>query len=335
MNEKQKGSMNSLERGNEISNKYTCCGLINLLIFTEPTQQALALEYCRMGFKVFPCDHNKVPIVDGSLGFIHGHKDATNDLRRIIKTWIRYPNAAIGLALPKDIIVFDLDVMKDQNKRPVLVDGHLVKIGIQSFQKLITELNIEPSELWTLTTKTQSGGRQLIFGMPEGVYSFCHTHAMEGLDLKGEGGYIILPNSEGQFGKYEFLILTEIRPIPEPLLEWILQFREPKGEFRKLPAGSANIDREEIITILKPYWAKGDGRRNDLTMAIAGSIAGSGGSEDDATFIISELARMTGKGRDHVSGAKYAFHRDGPVKGFNSLAKLMEEIEESKEGTEQ
>ncbi|MCL4345595.1 MAG: bifunctional DNA primase/polymerase [Candidatus Thermoplasmatota archaeon] len=335
MNEKQGGSRFSLERGNEISNKYNIDELINLLIFTEPTQQALALEYGKIGFKVFPCDHNKAPIVDRSLGFIRGHKDATNDARLIIKTWSRYPNAAIGWAIPKDVMVLDPDVRKDQNKRPVQVDGHLDKIGIQSLRKLATELNIELSELWTLIAETQSGARHFIYRMPEGVYSFCRTHAMEGLDLKGEGGYIILPNSEGQFGKYKFLIPTEIRPIPEPLLKWVLQFREPKGEFRKLPAGSANIDREEIITILKPYWAKGDGRRNDLTMAIAGFIARSGGSEDDATFIISELARMTGKGRDHVSGAKYAFRREGPVKGFNSLAQLMEEIEESKEGTEQ
>ena len=34
MNEKQKGSMNSLERGNEISNKYNIDELINLLIIS-------------------------------------------------------------------------------------------------------------------------------------------------------------------------------------------------------------------------------------------------------------------------------------------------------------
>ena len=90
--------------------------------------------------------------------------------------------------------------------------------------------------------------------------------------------------------------------------------------------GSGKVDRAEIIRILEPYWAKGDGRRNDLTMAIAGFIARSGGTEDDATFVISALAKLTGKGHDHIPGARYAFRREGPVKGFSSLEKLMEEL---------
>jgi hypothetical protein len=61
-------------------------------------------------------------------------------------------------------------------------------------------------------------------------------------------------------------------------------------------------------------------------MAIAGFIAHSGGSENDATYVISKLCELTGKGYDHIPGAKYAFRRDGPVKGFRSLEQLMEEI---------
>jgi hypothetical protein len=163
--------------------------------------------------------------------------------------------------------------------------------------------------------------------MPENMPSFCHTRAMEGLDIKGYGGYVILPKSHGTYGRYEFLNLTEIQSIPEGLLKWILQFRGPKSEFRKLPAGTASVDREEIVRILTPYWTKADGRRNDLTLAIAGFIARSGGMEDDATFIIAKLCELTGKGCDHVPGAKYAFRREGPVKGFRALEQLMEEFQ--------
>ena len=88
----------------------------------------------------------------------------------------------------------------------------------------------------------------------------------------------------------------------------------------------ANIDREEIVRILTPYWARADGKRNEFTLAIAGFIARSGGTEEDATFIISALAKLTGKGSDHILGAKYAFHREGPVKGFRSLEQLMEDV---------
>lgn len=312
-----------VERGS--SKKYSCQGLISLTKSVgKPTQQALAVEYSKMGFPVFPCDSMKIPIVDKSLGFIHGFKDATLDSRLIARAWHKYPDAGIGLALPPEIIVLDCDVEKDPEKRPVLYDGRPNIVGLRSFQEIILSPNFNDENLNTLSVRTQSGGRHYYYRMPEGMPSFCHTHAMEGLDLKGQGGYVVLPESQGQYGKYEFLNLTEIRPIPKGLLNWILQFREPKSEPRKLPTGTANIDREEIVRILTPYWAKADGRRNDLTLAIAGFIARSGGSENDASYIITRLSELTGKGHDHIPGAKYAFRRDGPVKGFRALKQLME-----------
>jgi len=308
------------------SNKYSCQGLIKLTQSTDkPTQQALAVEYAKMGFSLFPCNL-KAPIKDPSLGFEHGFRDGTRDLKHIARTWHKYPNAAIGLAIPEDLIIIDCDVKKNAEGSPVLMDGHPDIIGLRSFQHLIIELDFKDADLNTLSVRTQSGGRHFYYRIPEGVPSFNHTHALEGLDLKGYGGYVILPNSPGQYGRYEFLNLTEIRTIPEGLLKWVLQFRGPKSEFRKLPTGTSKIDREEIIRVLEPYWVRANGRRNDFTLAIAGFIARSGGTEEDATFIISELAKLTGKGHDHIPGAKYAFHREGPVKGFSSLEKLMEEL---------
>ena len=61
--------------------------------------------------------------MDSSLGFKHGVKDATNDVKRISRTWFKYPDAAIGFAIPPDIIVIDCDVRKDSSKRPLLKNG--------------------------------------------------------------------------------------------------------------------------------------------------------------------------------------------------------------------
>ena len=309
------------------SNKYSCQGLIRLTQSTDkPTQQALAVEYAKMGFPLFPCNL-KAPIKDPSLGFEHGFRNGTKDLKLIAKTWHKYPNAAIGLAIPEDLIIIDCDVKKNAEGSPFLMDGHPDIIGLRSFQRLIIELGFMDADLDTLSVRTQSGGRHFYYRMSEGVSSFNHTHALEGLDLKGYGGYVILPHSQGQYGYYEFLNLTEIRTIPEGLLNWILQFRGAKTEFRKLPIGTGKVDREEIIRVLEPYWVRANGRRNDFTLAIAGFIARSGGTEEDATFIISELARLTGKGHDHIPGARYAFRREGPVKGFRSLEQLMEVLQ--------
>ncbi len=308
------------------SNKYSCNGLIKLTLLPEPTQQAFAVEFAKMEFSLFPCNL-KAPIKDPSLGFEHGFRDATANLKLVAKTWFKYPNAAIGFAIPEDLIIIDCDVKKNAEGRPILKDGNPDIIGLRSFQRLIIELGFMDADLDTLSVRTQSGGRHFYYRMPEGVPSFNHTHALEGLDLKGYGGYVILPHSQGQYGYYEFLNLTEIRTIPEGLLNWVLQFRGPKTEFRKLPTGTGKVDREEIIRVLEPYWVRANGRRNDFTLAIAGFIARSGGTEEDATFIISELARLTGKGHDHIPGARYAFRREGPVKGFRSLEQLMEVLQ--------
>ena len=308
--------------------KYSCQGIISLInSHAEPTQQAFAVEYGKI-FPVFPVGVNKVPIVDYSLGFKNGFWDATSDLKLIARTWHKYPNARIGFALPEDLQVFDCDVKKDANKKPILNEGKPDIIGLKSFRKLIAELNLSEAELNTLTVKTQSEGRHFYYLMPEGIPSFNHNGALKGLDLKGYGGYVILPNSQGQYGRYEFLNLTEIRPIPEPLLNWVLKFKgKTSGKFEKLPTGSAKIDRQEIVRILTPYWAKADGKRNDLMLSIAGFIARSGGTEQDAVFVISELCRLAGKGYDHIPGAIYAFHREENIFGLTKLRQLMEEIE--------
>lgn len=316
--------MKRMETG--ISKKYSCQKLINLFNSLEPTQQGLAVEYAKIGWPVFPCDSNKVPIVDPSLGFVHGHKDAMTIPKFIAKTWHKYPNAAIGFAIPPDIEIIDCDVRKDAEKRPIIRDGKPEIIGLESLNGLARKLSLNDMDFATLTTKTQSGGCQIFYRMPKGVPSFCRTHALEGLDLKGYGGYVILPNSQGQYGKYEFLNLTEIQPIPEGLLKWILQFWEQKGEFKKLPTGTAMIDREEIVRVLVPYWAKADGKRNDFTLAISGFIARSGGSEQDALYVISKLCKLAGRGYDHIPGTRYAFHREGKIRGLPSIKQIMEEI---------
>ena len=95
----------------EYRNAYSCEGLVSFLRSVKnPTIQALAIEFARMGFPVFPCRRDKTPIVDQSLGFTHGHKDAALDMKEIARAWVKYPDAAIGFAIPHDIIVMDCDI---------------------------------------------------------------------------------------------------------------------------------------------------------------------------------------------------------------------------------
>ena len=161
----------------------------------------------------------------------------------------------------------------------------------------------------------------------------------DGAYVKGKGGYALGPGSIHPNGTVYGS--KEIRDIPiatvkkDELLRALKDFMIVESgkvtSYYTAPKDSARIDREKIISILQPYWNKGDGRRNDFTLAIAGFIARSGGNEQDAHYVISELARITRKGGDHIPGSKYAFYRDGKVRGFNALKRIMEEIENGKQ----
>ncbi len=294
----------------------------------EPTQQGLAMEFAKMGIPVIPCKQDKTPIIDSELCLIHWNQDATTDMRMIAKIWHKYPNAAIGLVLPSGLTVIDCDVLKDGKKVPILRNGIPIQIGIESLQQIMLELNLSKEDLNTLSWDTQSGGRQFLFKMPPGSSSFNLTRLLDGLDVKGFGGYVIAPNSIGKFGQYKFRNLTEINEIPIPLLNYInsktKQCSIVNSSGIKAP-GMVKIDCDTLVEILTPYWSKADGRRNDFMLAIAGAIRRAGGVESDAIFIISKLSEITGKGGDHIKGVSYAFRREGPIKGFNSLEKLMEE----------
>ncbi len=319
------------------SNKYNLTGLISLIKSTESlTQQALAIEYARIRWAVFPCDENKAPIVDQSLGFTHGHRGATTDLKLIARTWHKYPNAGIGLAIPEDLIVIDCDVKKDAEKKPILKDGMPDIIGLRSLQYLILNLDFKEADLDTLSVKTQSGGRHFFYQMPSGVPSFCHTGALTGLDLKGFGGYVVLPRSQGQHGHYDFLNLVGIHPVPEGLLKWVLQFREHRGEFKKISinySGSHAIEVEKVVFALQDIWGKapsGHSYRANMAMALSGYLLRKNVPAEDVKFIISELGKRTGHA-DHSRVVDYTLNKllngSERVTGATTLGEIIKEVE--------
>jgi hypothetical protein len=323
---------------NIVSEKYILTGLKTLINSTEkPTLQALALEYAMIGFSIFPCNIDKTPIVDPALDLRHGFRDATRDPKLIAKAWHKYPRAGIGLALPENIIVFDCDVLKDTEKKPILMDGRPDIIGLKSLQNLILELNFKDSDLDTLSIKTQSGGRHIYYRMPEGIPSFNHTHALEGLDLKGLGGYVILPNSPGQFGTYEFLNFAGIRDIPESLLKWIQQFRDSTPGEPKIPeAQDVNDSRiSDFVNEIMPAWNSAVRKHlgNEFRLAIAGTLFHYGWPEEKADQVmklIIQKSEIQGLSDKNVIRYTYANGRTGrTLYGFRKLKGIIEEIEGS------
>jgi Bifunctional DNA primase/polymerase, N-terminal/Protein of unknown function (DUF3987)/Primase C terminal 2 (PriCT-2) len=140
------------------------------------TMLQAALIYADFGWPVFPCwPINKRPAT------FNGFKDATTDPERIRRCWQRYPNLMIGVPMGSWSGVFAVDLDRKQ--------GH--EDGIASWAKLIAE----HGTALTLSSTTPSTGQHHLYDHVEGVRSFPLDKLAPGVEVKGEGGYIIVPPS--------------------------------------------------------------------------------------------------------------------------------------------
>ena len=133
-----------------------------------------ALLYISFGWSVFPCHPGqKIPLTP------HGVKDASTDPATVRAWWTRWPDANIGLACGAKAATVDLD-KKDG------VDG---EASLKEFDAL-------PD---TVTSLTPTGGKHFIYrtdNPPRNKNSF-----RDGIDIRSEGYYIILPPSIHPCGK--------------------------------------------------------------------------------------------------------------------------------------
>ncbi|MFD1716723.1 phage/plasmid primase, P4 family [Georgenia deserti] len=145
-----------------------------------------ALRWARRGRPVFPCDARKRPLT------AHGFRDATTDEDQVRAWWARHPQALIGMPTGKasGVTILDVDV----------------PAGPGSLLGLEVEHGDMPE---TFTVSTMSGGRHLYFRAWPGSKSSAGKLG-DGLDVRGEGGYVIVPPSPG------YAIERNLRPAEAP-----------------------------------------------------------------------------------------------------------------------
>lgn len=164
----------------------------------EPSNVQWALFYAQLGWAVLPVNYitpestcscckaecsspGKHPLTK------HGFKDATTEPEQIRQWWEKWQDANIGIATGK---VSKLVVM-DEDPR----NG-----SVQSVEKLEEEYGPIPH---TLTVKTGGGGRHRYFSYPG--HAVQSRPFMDGIDLKGDGGYVVAPPSNHISGEcYQF-----------------------------------------------------------------------------------------------------------------------------------
>lgn len=173
------------------------------------TSLEAALFYARLGLPVFPLE-GKIPLVKGSRGLY----DATTRAVSIRRWWSEHPTANIGIPTGKRSGWWVLDV--DARHR-----------GFASLERLQedararearTGLILEPLEA-TLTAFTGGGGLHIVYrersDLPFALKNKVELGGYEGIDLKVDGGYIVVAPSLHESGaRYRWLYAGDLVDFP-------------------------------------------------------------------------------------------------------------------------
>jgi putative DNA primase/helicase len=190
------------------------------------TPAAEAPRYIRMGWPVILL-RGKLPLTP------HGSKDATLDLSQAAKWAKQWPDANIGVATGHRFFVMDVDVKGG---------------GEESFDALRHQHGPFPN---TIEQITGTGGRHLLFLMPDFPVRNSAGVIAPGIDIRGLGGYIVVAPSIHPDTKRAYVWdgLSEIEqqtiaPAPAWLLEKLrpdMKAQRPaKAVPRKISEGSRN-----------------------------------------------------------------------------------------------
>lgn len=206
-----------------------------------------ALYYAKeYGWAVFPVRQNKKPYTP------HGCKDAKKNPGAIRSWWTKHPNAGIGVATgsASNLIVIDLDIddTKDLN-------------GYEELRKWEKEHGELPE---TVTAITGRGGNHLYFHY-EGSDIKNRAGILEGVDVRGEGGYVIAPPSPHPNGtEYAWELPPDeyqVADLDENVLLFLL-YKEAKEN-----ADSETFQMPDVIE---------SGTRNDILYRLACSLQAKG-----------------------------------------------------------
>jgi hypothetical protein len=211
----------------------------------EPRFGEAALRYALAGMGVFPIvPRGKKPLTD------HGLKDATKDPTVIREWWQRRPGANVGIATGAEsgVFVVDVDPRNDGNES-------------------LWELELKHGKLETTKVRTGGGGTHFYIKHPGGLVPCSAGRLGPGLDVKGDGGYVVAPPSihcSGQPYRWERSDRAGGAPLA-PAPTWLLDLiRNPAvGQSSPRPAN-------EWVELIRGPIVRG--ARNDTLVRLAGHL---------------------------------------------------------------
>ena len=255
-----------------------------------------AIKYAtRYGFAVFPVAPNsKKPLTP------NGFKDAKKDVGAIRFWWKKWPNASVGIATgaASQLVVIDEDVDYDKG-----LDG---RESIWQWQRDHSPL---PDTARVITGR---GGVHLYYHY-EGTDIKNSTGLLDGVDVRGEGGYVIAPPSTHPNGtEYAWeddpddVGLTDLDDVVRELLD--PKRRQPEAERFALPdkiqSGSRNDTLYRLACSLQAQGLPDE--------AILASVQSVNAERCDIPIPDEELENLVSSALRHEKGQLKAIQRGMP-----------------------
>jgi P4 family phage/plasmid primase-like protien len=207
-----------------------------------------ALQYAANGWPVFPCDpRTKKPLISKWPEFASIDPASIENWRR------KHPDAMIGIQTGPRSGIFVVDVDLDTTK------------GLNG-EAALAELGQIPA---TATVSTPRGGKHYYFKYDSQTrISNSASRLAPGVDVRGEGGYVIAAgsiNSEGKvYGWDSPLGLFSIEQPPEWLLMALKASKKPSIQIcEAAPRNSAAYFEKVLIRETEKVGAAAPGTRND------------------------------------------------------------------------
>lgn len=225
------------------------------------TMLAAALEHVERGWFVLPLHTAEVGVCscgDADCAApgkhprsAHGVKDATQDQAMIADWWTRWPDANIGGATgaASGVVALDIDPRHD---------------GDASLAELEASEGPLPE---TVESVTGGGGRHVLFRYPPGGLR-SRAGIRPGLDVRGDGGYIVLPpsvHSRGRSYSWELSCHPDDIPLAE-VPGWLFELIR-----RRSPNGNGPSPEAESVS---------EGARNDALTSLSGTMRRRGMGEE-------------------------------------------------------
>lgn len=149
---------------------------------------------------------------------------------------IEYPDANFAILTGDGLVVIDIDVKGN---------------GLETYEKL---KDIMPE---TFTVRTGTGGLHLYYSTDVEVRN--RVRFVDGIDVRGDGGYVVAPTSKHKCGgHYEIIKDIPIQPITPELMELITT-----------PKADTNSDVQNDVELVDAF---GEGERHDRMVKIGGTM---------------------------------------------------------------